>query len=117
MNNLLEELEKLGGDPRNALNEIFLDDRKLYIDCLRKFPTDGNMQMLRKAIAEKNAESAIHAAHTLKGVADNLGLLPIVDAAYSVLSDLRTGHTELVATDMTELESVYSLFTAELGKA
>lgn len=114
MDKLLQELEKLGGDPVNVLPETFVNDEKLYIECLLKFPHDSNMQELRDALQHDDTAVAIRAAHTLKGVADNLGLLPIVDAAYSVMADLRHGETAQVKADMDELEAVYAQFAVLL---
>lgn len=114
MDDLLLKLEALGAEPRTVLEEVFLGDKALFQECLSKFPNDGNMRDLRTALAAGNVQAAIRAVHTMKGVADNLGLLPLVDAAYSVLNDLRSGKLEPVTADMAELEKIYSQITSLL---
>lgn len=111
MNELLEKLAQAGADPQTALSDVFISDESLYLECLKIFPSDTNMRLLRDSLARGDSKAAIRAAHTLKGIADNLGLLPVVDAAYSVLSDLRSGKTECVGSDMIELEGIYKQFT------
>lgn len=116
MDDLMNALEALGADPQSVMTEVFMNDWQFYCDCLKKFPQDNNMELLRKAMKTSDTPAAIRAAHTLKGIADNLGLLPVVDAAYSVLSDLRAGgEKSRTDADMEELESVYSKFYALLN--
>lgn len=55
----------------------------------RKFPTDPSFSQLSEAMTEKQYEEAEHAAHTLKGVAGNLGFLHLADLSSDVVECLR----------------------------
>lgn len=57
----------------------------------RKFPTDPSFSQLDEAMAEKRYEDAEHAAHTLKGVAGNLGFQRLSELSGDVVEELRTG--------------------------
>jgi two-component system sensor histidine kinase/response regulator len=65
----------------------------LYVKLLRQFAgqqTDA-VGEIRAALAASEAESAIRLAHTLRGVAGNLGARDVQDAAAAVESLLRCG--------------------------
>ena len=61
-----EQLQSAGVDVTGALNR-FMNNAGLYERFLKKFPADTSYQNLL------NAVEAFRAAHTLKGVAGNLG--------------------------------------------
>jgi HPt (histidine-containing phosphotransfer) domain-containing protein len=66
-------------------------NHKLYIKLLRQFAgqqTDTVAQ-IRAALATNDCESATRLAHTLKGVAGNLGAVPVQAAAAAVEKLLR----------------------------
>lgn len=52
-----------------------------------RFLSDGSFRSLEKAFDEGDGESAFRAAHTLKGVAKNLGFADLGDSA-SVLTEI-----------------------------
>ena len=69
----LEQLyAQIGGAYSDTLGR--LRSEKLIERFIRKFPDDPSFSQLETAIAEKDWETAFRAAHTLKGVAQNLGL-------------------------------------------
>lgn len=89
MNELLEKLTAWGVN----LGEVrlrFLDDDELYIDCLHAFVQDPSFAALDSAIRDQNHISAFEHAHTLKGVAGNLGLAPLYHALSGLVECLRT---------------------------
>lgn len=111
---LLSELESFGAEPRMVLDETFLGNESFYLECLKNFSNDPNRQKLRESLFPGKTDAAISAVHTLKGNADYLGLLPITDAALSVLKDLREGRLDRAAADMPELETAFDQFDALL---
>ena len=60
---------------------------------------------IEKYLAEKNVEEAFKSAHTLKGVAGNLGLDPIAKCASEMVELLR-GKDQLEEIDADQLSSV-----------
>ncbi len=57
-----------------------------------RFLSDGSFRSLEKAFDEGDGESAFRAAHTLKGVAKNLGFTDLGDSA-SVLTEILRNRT------------------------
>ena len=57
-----------------------------------KFPDDPSFSQLKNSLAEKNTKEAFRAAHTLKGVAQNLGFTPLYETAAAITEVLRTGN-------------------------
>ena len=114
MDTIITKLEEIGAEPGLALEETFLDDLDSYREQLAHFTRDKNMETLRASLVPEKKETAMRAAHTLKGIADTLGLLPLVDSSYSVMADLREDRLDLAIEDMKELEAVYAKFIAIL---
>jgi two-component system sensor histidine kinase/response regulator len=68
-------------------------NHKLYVKLLRQFASQqaDAVGQIRAALATKDTESATRLAHTLKGVAGNLGAGPVQAAAAAVEKLLREG--------------------------
>lgn len=66
-------LEEAGIDVGEAL-ERMLGSEALLERLLGKFPADPNFAALGEALAEGDAQRAVAAAHTLKGVCANLSM-------------------------------------------
>ena len=66
-----------------------------------KFLDDGTFQALKEALEAKNGEEAFRAAHTLKGVCQNLGFDALYEPSFELTEKLRgkdtTGSEELFA--------------------
>ena len=54
-----------------------------------KFLDDGTFQALKTALEEKNGEEAFRAAHTLKGVCQNLGFDALYEPCFELTEKLR----------------------------
>jgi len=80
--NIKECYDSIGADFEDVLGR--LGSEKLIERFALKFLDDDSYNNLKEALAEKNAENAFRAAHTLKGVFLNLGLKNL----YTVSSDL-----------------------------
>lgn len=106
---ILEQLTALGADVRGAM-ERFLDDEEMYVVCLHMFAEDKNFDRLGKALAEGDAKAGFEAAHTIKGVAANLGLTPIFNAACKLVEPLRAGNAEGLENDYKQLMALFSRF-------
>lgn len=75
-NEFITELESKGVDVKTALAR-FMGNVNIYKKFLFKFPNDENFCKIKIAIDSKDKDAAFMAAHTVKGIAANLGLIPI----------------------------------------
>lgn len=100
MGTLVEKVRTYGADVSGAM-ERFLDDEDLYEKCLLTFVDDESFAGLKEAIDNKDYEQAFNCAHTLKGVAANLGLTPLYDAIVGIVEPLR-------AKDYSDLDNQYA---------
>lgn len=76
--NINECYQAMGAD----YEEVFgrLRNERLITKFVLKFPGDPSFSQLQSTLEEKNVEEAFRAAHTLKGVAQNLGFTPLYEA-------------------------------------
>ena len=84
----------------------FLNNEALYFKCLKKFLTDPNFEMLKKAKAEGNVEEAFKSAHTMKGFLSNLGINKIYVPLQPVVEKLRSGDIN-IDEELVTLERLY----------
>lgn len=71
--------------------ERMCGDKVFYQECLVSFVHDENFALLQEAIDAENVCQAFDTAHTLKGVAANLGLRPFVTVIAPFVEELRHG--------------------------
>lgn len=88
MNSLKAKLSQYGVNWTEVM-ERFVDDEELYFDCLHSFMEDPAFSELENAIRNREYEQAFDHAHTLKGVAGNLGLAPLFVAMGGLVEPLR----------------------------
>lgn len=87
MNKFLK-LEEWGADIDTALIR-FAGDEKLYLECVEIFISDEAFMKLKDAMKRKSFSDAFIQAHTLKGVAGNLGLNPLFNSISELVEKLR----------------------------
>ena len=85
-----EYYQAMGAD----YEEVFgrLRNERLITKFVLKFPGDPSFSQLQSTLEEKNVEEAFRAAHTLKGVAQNLGFTPLYEATATLTEVLRAGN-------------------------
>ena len=88
MNAMIQKLGDWGCDIPGALERL-VDDEELYTSCLRLFAEEEGFATLDTCIATGAYDEAFDAAHTLKGVAANLGLTPIFMPVSNLVEALR----------------------------
>ena len=115
MNTTLEKLNLWGCDINGALERL-VDDQDLYISCLIMFSEDAGFESLQQDIRTKNYAQAFEHAHTLKGVAANLGLTPIFDSISAVVEALRSQHYEMLGPLCLTLEKSFTQYQKLLEK-
>ena len=117
MTTLAEVYEKAGGNYQDALERLMND--KLIDRFLKKFPSDESYAQLKDFLAAGNLDEAFRAVHTLKGVAYNLSLTRLGDAASELTEVLRPGHEELrsdekIAELMAAIDTEYATSLAAI---
>ena len=88
--NINECYQAMGAD----YEEVFgrLRNERLITKFVLKFPGDPSFSQLQSTLEEKNVEEAFRAAHTLKGVAQNLGFTPLYEATATLTEVRRAGN-------------------------
>ena len=78
-----------GGDNSTAMGRFF-GNEGMYLRFLDMFFQDESFQQLENALDAGDLKDAFAAAHTLKGVAGNMGLTPFYEAVCVIVDRLRT---------------------------
>ena len=86
---LQEFYPMVGGDYAATLGR--LPSEALVKKFLLKYPADPSYAQLEAALAAQDWETAFRAAHTLKGVAQNLGFDRLYTAVFALTEQLRGG--------------------------
>ncbi|MDD3279084.1 MAG: Hpt domain-containing protein [Lachnospiraceae bacterium] len=89
MSILLDRFADYGVDPQEVM-ERFVNDEELYAACLEEFMHDPAFEKLKEALDADDYSAAFDQAHTLKGVAGNLGLKPLYLVICEIVEPLRT---------------------------
>lgn len=84
--------EKMGADYKGVLGR--LRSEALISKFAVKFLADPSFQNLKTALEEKNGEEAFRAAHTLKGVCQNLGFDKLYEVSFEITEKLRGREVE-----------------------
>lgn len=79
----------------------------LYEACLRFFPEDPTMKQLNAAVASCAWDDAFTAAHALKGMAGNMGFIPLMHSTGQLVIQLRGGHMKEIPTAIKLVNSSY----------
>lgn len=112
---MLNRLENMGAEVEDTLKRL-MGDQEMYLEYLKLFPENENIIKLRQAVDAKDADAAAREAHTLKGVALNLGLLPIADVCMDMLLDFREGNPEEAMRQIDDVEACFNEWKAAIVK-
>ena len=74
----------------------FCGNEELYLSYLYDFLTEPTMGQLGRAVQDQTWNDAFIAAHALKGLAGNLGFVPLYHAAGELVVLLRAGRVDEV---------------------
>ena len=113
-----EMYEALGSD-YNAL-KTRLASEKLIKKLLAKYPNDKNYGMLEEGMAEKDFDKCFTAAHTIKGVASNLGFDRLFTVSAKLSDSLKVKNYEGVEemfADVKEAQEEVLKYIAETDLA
>lgn len=85
----------------------FYGDEALYIACLGDFLKDATMAELNESIENERWDDAFTAAHAMKGLAGNMGFVPLMHAVGRLVVLIRGGRTKEVNECMLQVNSSY----------
>ncbi len=71
----------------------FMGNEKFYLKILQRLPQDQNLDGLGTALDKGDLAAAFEAAHTIKGLAGNLGLQSIYEVISAMVEPLRAGES------------------------
>ena len=91
-----------------------LQNDALIEKFLIKFLADESYANILKNLEAQNLEEALRAAHTLKGVCQNLGLDRLYKSSYDVTEALRNGKNDVTSEMMEKLESDYDITVSSI---
>ena len=119
MQGFQETFEAYGADYA-ATMERFMGNEAMYLRFLDMLFQDENLSKLGEALDGGDLQSAFSAAHTLKGVAANMGLTPLYAAVCTIVEPLRAGtpgcaYEALYAGIQQEFQKVRALRDALKG--
>lgn len=97
--NLKECYQALGGDYEGVMAR--LRSERMITKFAVKFLDDKSMENLVAGIAQKNGEEAFRAAHTIKGICQNLSFDRLYVSSHALAECLRGGWDD-AAVAMTE---------------
>ncbi len=81
--------EAMGADYEEVKQRLRTDER--IARFVRKVPTDKSFELLRDSMDSRNMEEGFRAAHTIKGICQNLSLTDLGESASNLVERLRGG--------------------------
>ncbi len=86
----------------------FCGDEQLYLTCLVEFLDDPTMDELNATVANQQWDAAVTAAHALKGVAGNMGFIPLMHVIGKLVVLIRGGKIAEVNEMMEQVNNCYN---------
>ena len=86
----LDSLKQWGCDTEGAM-ERMLDDSEFFMQCLDDYCSSNMLIQLKSYIDGKNIKEGDDMAHSIKGLAANLGLNDISDMSRDIMHHIRAG--------------------------
>lgn len=116
MTTLREAYGSIGADYDDVRRRL-MDNDAMVARFAGKFLEDASFAQLEAALDARDAEVAFRAAHTLKGVAQNLGLSNLYEPASALTEALRTGSLEGADALARPVREQYAATCAALAEA
>ena len=102
----------LEGDYQEVLGRLYSE--ALVQKFLGKFLSDPSYQLLDSSMKTKNYEEAFRAAHTLKGVCQNLSFTRLYQSSHEMTEALRTKDYDLARRLLPRVEDDYARTAAAI---
>ena len=97
--------DALGGDYQEVLGRLYSE--ALVRKFVGKFLADQSFQLLEDSLKAENYEDAFRAAHTLKGVCQNLSFTRLYQSSHEITEALRTKNFDLADQLLPSVEADY----------
>ena len=85
----------------------FCGNEALYISCLQMFLEDTTIEDLKRAIEAQSWDEAFTAAHALKGLAGNMGFVPLMHSMGPLVVLIRGGRVQEINDCVMQINSNY----------
>ena len=108
-----QALIAVGINVDEALSRM-MGSEALLMRLLKKFLDDANYAKLRDAVARSDAEAALTASHTLKGVCGNLSMAALFDLLTRQVAAFRAGDWEGAVALLAEIAPAYERVTSAI---
>ncbi len=105
--NLGECYDALGGDLESVVGR--LGSERLVRKFVLKFPGDDSFKLLHTSLDAGDYGEAFRAAHTIKGVCQNLGFDRLYRSSHSLTEALRGGFSPEVPKLLKQLDEDYNV--------
>lgn len=102
----------LGGDYSGALGR--LHSEKLVAKFVLMFLRDGSYELLCRSIDERDYAEAFRAAHTIKGMCQNLSFDKLQESASRLTESLRNGWSEEAPVYLEQVKADYQQTAAAI---
>lgn len=109
---LKECYDALGGDYEEAIGR--LRSERLVQKFVLKFLNDGSYDLLNSSFEKEDWGEAFRAAHTIKGVAQNLSFTALYQSASALSEALRGGFTPEAPALAARLDADYAKTVAAI---
>ncbi len=83
------------------------NNQSVYETCLLAFLEDTTVAELNAALTHKLWDDAFTAAHALKGVAGNMGFIPLMHHTAQLIILIRSGKTQDIPQSLERVNSSY----------
>lgn len=110
----LQEFASATGMDLDGTKARFANMEPLVKKFLRKFPADPSFRELSAAVEAGDYPTIERAAHTLKGVAGNLGFTELFDVNQKIVDAVRSQHNENIQMYFQKDKELYENITAAL---
>lgn len=104
----------LSGDYADVIGR--LRSEKLVQKFVLKFLEDGSYELLCRSLAEGNREEAFRAAHTIKGMCQNLGFTKLGKSSSDLTESLRSGDGNVSEILLQEVQKDYQITSEAILK-
>lgn len=102
----------LEGDYEEVVGRLYSE--ALVKKFLGKFPADQSYQLLESSMRSEDFEEAFRAAHTLKGVSQNLSFTKLYQSSHDLTEALRTKQYDQAARLFSRVEADYAQTVAAI---
>lgn len=102
-NNLLNALREIGVDVDGTISR-FMNNSEIYVKFLARFPDEDRVTPIHEAVAAKDYDKLLAAAHKMKGVTANLGMNQLSAKAAEIVTKVRNGFFDGFEEDAAEVE-------------